>query len=105
MPSCDLRSKYRHQYSRGADVFQMLSILAEFETNLRKERQMLGIAAAKARGVYRKKNGEAHNKKHSDAAILELVAAGKVFRRLQKLLAAQKAPLLGRIGRHDISSR
>ncbi|WP_256891698.1 helix-turn-helix domain-containing protein, partial [Salmonella enterica] len=29
------------------------AVFAEFETNLRRERQMEGIAAAKARGVYR----------------------------------------------------
>jgi DNA invertase Pin-like site-specific DNA recombinase len=31
----------------------MLSVFAEFETNLRKERQMEGIAKAKAEGVYK----------------------------------------------------
>jgi DNA invertase Pin-like site-specific DNA recombinase len=31
----------------------MLGVFAEFETNLRKERQMEGIAKAKAAGVYR----------------------------------------------------
>ncbi|ERT10710.1 hypothetical protein O185_23300 [Photorhabdus temperata J3] len=31
----------------------MLGVFAEFETNLRRERQLEGIAAAKARGVYR----------------------------------------------------
>ena len=31
----------------------MLSVFAEFETNLRKERQMEGIAKAKAAGVYK----------------------------------------------------
>ena len=30
----------------------MLGVFAEFETNLRRERQMEGIAAAKERGVY-----------------------------------------------------
>ena len=30
----------------------MLGVFAEFETNLRRERQLEGIAAAKARGVY-----------------------------------------------------
>lgn len=30
----------------------MLGVFAEFETNLRRERQMEGIAEAKARGVY-----------------------------------------------------
>jgi DNA invertase Pin-like site-specific DNA recombinase len=31
----------------------MLGVFAEFETNLRRERQAEGIAAAKLRGVYR----------------------------------------------------
>ena len=31
----------------------MLSVFAEFETNIRKERQMEGIAKAKAKGVYK----------------------------------------------------
>jgi DNA invertase Pin-like site-specific DNA recombinase len=31
----------------------MLGVFAEFETNLRRERQLEGIADAKARGVYR----------------------------------------------------
>ena len=31
----------------------MLGVFAEFETNLRRERQLEGIAAAKARGVYK----------------------------------------------------
>jgi DNA invertase Pin-like site-specific DNA recombinase len=30
----------------------MLGVFAEFETNLRRERQLEGIAAAKARGIY-----------------------------------------------------
>lgn len=37
----------------GKAFFDMLGVFAEFETNLRRERQMEGIAAAKARGVYK----------------------------------------------------
>ena len=37
----------------GKAFLDMLGMFAEFETNLRRERQMEGIAAAKARGVYR----------------------------------------------------
>jgi len=33
--------------------FDMLGVFAEFETNLRKERQLEGIAKAKAAGVYK----------------------------------------------------
>ena len=42
---------------RGTDAgkafLDMLGVFAEFETNLRKERQQEGIAAAKAKGVYK----------------------------------------------------
>lgn len=37
----------------GKAFLQMLGVFAEFETNLRRERQMEGIAKAKAAGVYK----------------------------------------------------
>jgi len=37
----------------GKAFLDMLGVFAEFETNLRKERQLEGIGAAKARGVYK----------------------------------------------------
>src|SRR5277367_6195109 len=37
----------------GKAFLDMLGVFAEFETNLRRERQMEGIRQAKARGVYR----------------------------------------------------
>jgi len=37
----------------GKAFFDMLGVFAEFETNLRRERQAEGIAAAKGRGVYK----------------------------------------------------
>ena len=36
----------------GKAFFDMLGVFAEFETNLRRERQAEGISAAKARGIY-----------------------------------------------------
>lgn len=36
----------------GRAFLQMLGVFAEFETNLRKERQLAGIAAAKAKGKH-----------------------------------------------------
>lgn len=36
----------------GKAFLDMLGVFAEFETNLRRERQLEGISAAKARGVY-----------------------------------------------------
>ena len=41
------------QLPAGKAFLDMLGVFAEFETNLRRERQMEGIAAAKARGVYK----------------------------------------------------
>ena len=41
------------QSATGKAFLDMLGVFAEFETNLRRERQQEGIAAAKARGVYR----------------------------------------------------
>ena len=37
----------------GKAFLDMLGVFAEFETNLRRERQLEGIAAAKARGIYK----------------------------------------------------
>jgi DNA invertase Pin-like site-specific DNA recombinase len=37
----------------GKAFLDMLGVFAEFETNLRKERQLEGIAKAKANGVYK----------------------------------------------------
>ncbi len=37
----------------GRAFLGMLGVFAEFEANLRRERQLEGIAAAKARGVYK----------------------------------------------------
>jgi DNA invertase Pin-like site-specific DNA recombinase len=41
----------------GKAFLDMLGVFAEFETNLRKERQMEGIQKAKAAGVYAKNKG------------------------------------------------
>ena len=37
----------------GKAFLDMLGVFAEFETNLRRERQLEGIKAAKARGIYK----------------------------------------------------
>ena len=37
----------------GKAFFDMLGVFAEFETNLRRERQAAGIASAKGRGIYK----------------------------------------------------
>ncbi len=43
----------------GKAFFDMLGVFAEFETNLRKERQLEGIARAKAEGKYRGRKSNA----------------------------------------------
>jgi DNA invertase Pin-like site-specific DNA recombinase len=55
----------------GKAFLDMLGVFAEFETNLRRERQMEGIAAAKARGVY--KGGKA---RVDPGAVRKLAAEG-----------------------------
>jgi len=55
----------------GKAFLDMLGVFAEFETNLRRERQAEGIEAAKAGGVY--KGGKA---RIDPAAVRKLVAEG-----------------------------
>ena len=73
----------------------MLGVFAEFETNLRRERQLEGIIAAKARGVYqgRKPSIDAaevlrlrHEAKLGPAAIARRLGIGRasVYRLLGK---------------------
>jgi len=82
----------------GKAFLDMLGVFAEFVTNLRKERQAEGIAAAKARGVYkgRKPNiGPAvvhelrHKEKLGPAAIARRLGIGRasVYRVLGKKAA------------------
>jgi DNA invertase Pin-like site-specific DNA recombinase len=71
----------------GKAFLDMLGVFAEFETNLRRERQLEGISAAKARGVYK-------GRKPS-------IDAGEVLRREEKLGPAAIARRLG-IGRASV---
>jgi DNA invertase Pin-like site-specific DNA recombinase len=77
----------------GKAFFDMLGVFAEFETNLRKERQREGIEAAKARGVYRggKKTVdndrilELHSQKHGATKIANQlgISRASVYRALK----------------------
>jgi DNA invertase Pin-like site-specific DNA recombinase len=58
----------------GKAFLDMLGVFAEFETNLRKERQLEGIAKAKAAGVYAKNKGR--NATIDAAKVKELHASG-----------------------------
>ncbi len=70
----------------GKAFLDMLGVFAEFETNLRKERQLEGIADAKARGVYKGR------KASIDAAkIKELKASGMGPSAIAKALKVGRA--------------
>ncbi len=73
----------------GKAFLDMLGVFAEFETNLRRERQLEGIAAAKARGVY------TGRKPHIDPA------AVRQLREQEKLGPSAIAKRLG-IGRASV---
>lgn len=88
----------------GKAFLDMLGVFAEFETNLRRERQMEGIAAAKARGVYKGKGrkpsidaGEVRRLHEEDklgpAAIAKKLGIGRasVYRVLGKAKAKESA--------------
>jgi DNA invertase Pin-like site-specific DNA recombinase len=47
------RSSRSTATAAGKAFLDMLGVFAEFETNLRRERQMEGIAKAKAAGIYK----------------------------------------------------
>src|SRR5205807_3873778 len=79
----------------GKAFLDMPGVFAEFETNLRRERQLEGISAAKARGVYKGRKpsidaGEARRLRHDDklgpAAIARRLGIGRasVYRVLGK---------------------
>src|SRR5215468_9789155 len=83
------------QRAAGKAFLDMLGVFAEFETNLRRERQLEGIAAAKARGVYKGRRpsidaGEVHRLRHDEklgpAAIARRLGIGRasVYRLLGK---------------------
>jgi DNA invertase Pin-like site-specific DNA recombinase len=57
----------------GKCFFDMLGVFSEFETNLRRERQMEGIAKAKAAGVYKRPR----KRKISGDQVRALKAEGK----------------------------
>jgi DNA invertase Pin-like site-specific DNA recombinase len=65
----------------GKAFLDMLGVFAEFETNLRRERQLEGIAAAKVRGVY--KGRKASIKPEAIAALkADGLGATEIARRL-----------------------
>src|SRR5258708_9172902 len=66
----------------GKAFLDMLGAFAEFETNLRRERQLEGIAAAKARGVYRGRKPSIHPAEIHRLRVQEKMGATPSARRL-----------------------
>lgn len=60
----------------GNAFLQMLGVFAEFETNVRKERQAEGIAKAKAEGKYK-----GRKRAHDRDAIMNMLNSGKSLRK------------------------
>lgn len=65
----------------GKAFIQMLGVFAEFENNLRRERQMAGIAKAKTAGKYR-----GRGKSHDPQTIKAMLADGKTHAQVAKAL-------------------
>jgi DNA invertase Pin-like site-specific DNA recombinase len=66
----------------GKAFLDMLGVFAEFETNLRRERQLEGIAAAKARGVYRGRKSSVDPVEVRRLHVEEKLGATEIARRL-----------------------
>lgn len=79
----------------GKAFFDMLGVFAEFETNLRRDRQLEGIEAAKAKGVYKGtlpsiprddvQRLKAEGKKENEIAQRLGIARSSVFRILKEI--------------------
>jgi len=70
------------QSAAGKAFLDMLGVFAEFETNLRRERQLEGIAAAKARGVYRGRKPSIDPAEIQRLRVEEHLGASAIARRL-----------------------
>jgi DNA invertase Pin-like site-specific DNA recombinase len=66
----------------GKAFLDMLGVFAEFETNLRRERQLEGISAAKARGVYRGRKRSINRGEVQRLRSIEKLGASEIARRL-----------------------
>jgi DNA invertase Pin-like site-specific DNA recombinase len=80
----------------GKAFLDMLGVFAEFETNLRKERQLEGIAQAKAKGVYK-----GTEKKIDHAKILSMKAEGHGATQIAKALSIHRDSVSYRISLTD----
>jgi len=70
------------QSAAGKAFLDMLGVFAEFETNLRRERQLDGIAAAKARGVYQGRKPAVDNEEIRRMREVDKIGATEIAKRL-----------------------
>ena len=66
--SSEFYSTLSFVWFNGGLFLDMLSVFSEFETNLRKERQMEGILKAKEKGVYKGRKPTVDNDKIRELA-------------------------------------
>ena len=79
--------------SAGKCFLDMLGVFGEFETNLRRERQMEGIANAKERGVYKGRKPSVDVKK-----VKELKASGMGASAIAKSMGIGRASVYRALG-------
>jgi len=79
----------------GKAFLDMLGVFAEFETNLRRERQMEGIADAKARGVYA---GKGRRPSVDSTAVRSLRDEGKRPAAIARELGISRASVYRHLG-------
>jgi DNA invertase Pin-like site-specific DNA recombinase len=77
----------------GKCFLDMLGVFAEFETNLRRERQMEGIAKAKAEGVYK-----GRKPKVDPARVREMKVSGVSASEIAKVLGICRASVYRVLG-------
>lgn len=77
----------------GRAFLQMLGVFAEFETNIRRERQLEGIAKAKAEGVYKGRPPSING-----AAVRALAADGVGGSEIAKRLGISRASVYRALG-------
>jgi DNA invertase Pin-like site-specific DNA recombinase len=78
----------------GKAFLDMLGVFAEFETNLRKERQMEGIAKAKAAGVYKGRPASV-----DPARVLQLKSDGMGPSKIARTLGIGRASVYRAMGK------
>jgi DNA invertase Pin-like site-specific DNA recombinase len=81
----------------GKAFFDMLGVFAEFETNLRRERQLEGVAKAKAAGRYK---GRAKTAQAKSGEVIKLYEEGAKPARIVELTGVSRASVYRIINQH-----